>query len=226
MARPILAVVQAGTNLDHVLCQPIVDRVGKPARQHSTQIAVRDRTHLRHGDEEVEHSPKFVLKLDTEADSFALIPATGVFNIPGGTRREREAAPGGAQRRRALSSSAEIVARSVESADRRSNSSRCQSGTGRSVIEVARLSQISPTRRKRSAAGRSRISLRRAGRVISEGAAERRRLQVAGQHMTPFSNRLTRTAAPRPDPLSPPAAPECNSPTPRSPSTSLTLRQN
>ena len=91
-----------------------------------------------------------------------------MFNVARSARRERNGPWTLRQRRRAFRSSIETVACSVESVRRWSSSSRCQSGTGSSLTDVVRLSQMSSTSRNRSAAGRSKISERSAGRLMAD----------------------------------------------------------
>ena len=165
VAWSILAMVQARAHFDDIGPQPIVDHVGEPARDDPAEIAMREWPQFRRQHKQIENAPEFITKRRTEPGTLAFVVAVDLLNIIARARRERENVPG-RQRRRALSSSAEIVACSVGSARRRSSSSRCQSGTGTSAADAVRLSQMSSTSRRRSAAGRWRISSRRAGRVI------------------------------------------------------------
>ena len=138
-----------------------------------------DRSKLRSNDQELQDSPEVVAKLRAEPTTLAFVVVVGVLNIVAGSRGKGDDVSG-CQRRRALSSSSEIVACSVGSASRRPSSSRCQSGTGTSAGEAVKrpkYPQPAGDGLRRAGAG-----FRRGGRGGSwlNGVMERSPAQVPG----------------------------------------------
>jgi hypothetical protein len=85
----IPAMMQARTDFDSGVGKSVVDRVRESPRKYSTQITVGDRTHLGRRNEQLEHAPQFVLKLEPETCAFAVIPARRMFNVARSARRKR-----------------------------------------------------------------------------------------------------------------------------------------
>jgi hypothetical protein len=182
--------MQACADLEDIARSPIVGGVREASQKDAPKVTVRHWPHLGHRDQEIKDAPQFNLKFCSESSALRFVPLTRVRNVLGGTRCKPECGSAQTPRRRALSSSMLIVACSVGSARRASSSLRCHCGTGTSATDAVRLSQISPTSRKRSAAGRSRISVSRAGRLMdgmwrnahpaSRGAPSRTDPQICG----------------------------------------------
>jgi len=72
---PILPMMQTGADFDGTIREPIVDSVRKSPRQNASKISVRDRSHLWHGDEQIEHAPEFVSEVTTQSRALAFVPA-------------------------------------------------------------------------------------------------------------------------------------------------------
>ena len=162
-------------------------------RNDAAHVSVRNRPHFWHRYEQFQHAPQFSLKVDAEASPLPIVPPGDRFDLACGSRREPYNPCTAGQRRRALSSSTEMVASSLGSARRRSNSSRCQSGTGSSLTDAARLFQISSTRRRRSSEGSSRISASSAGRFIYRNWGRRRAKTSVAPRAHDYQPRISQT---------------------------------
>jgi hypothetical protein len=115
---PVLPVMQARPDLDPCVREAVVYRVRKLACDDASQITVGNRSHLRHCDQQLEHTPQIVLELATETRAFAIVPTRHALNVARCSRRQCDRARTRRQRRRAFSSSTEIVACSAGSARR------------------------------------------------------------------------------------------------------------
>jgi hypothetical protein len=116
---------------------------------------------LREVADESDHPAHLQQELRPEARARCLVVRVRLHHVVLGQRREANRPAHRRPRRAAAWTSSHVrVGCSPGSARRSSSSSRCQSGTGTSAGEAARLSQMSSTSRSRWSGGRRRISSR------------------------------------------------------------------
>src|SRR5688572_20648399 len=160
--------MKARTNFNRAVSQTIVQGVRETSEKQATQITDNYRCGFWHVRNQREASIHRLLELYAQTGTLCFVPPNGTVDVAARSRCELDVTSHNYGRFFRRTSSQLSVAASFGSSSRRSSSSRCQSGTGTSSGEAVRLSQISSTRRRRSAGGNFIIWSRRASGAIAE----------------------------------------------------------